>query len=75
MQNVLPDSIIPLLEKMRELQASDLHLKTGIPPTYRVAGDLRRTNLPPIQVNSRLIERLMDPIIPKARKSVYDETG
>lgn len=31
MQNIFPDSIIPLLEKMSELQASDLHLKTGVP--------------------------------------------
>jgi len=73
--NVMPTSIIPLLEKMGELQASDLHLKTGVPPVYRVAGELRRTNLPPIPVNSRIIEKLMDPIIPPTRRSVYEEKG
>lgn len=73
--SVMPDSIIPLLEKMRELEASDLHLKTGVPPVYRVAGDLRRTSLPTIEANSRVIEELMEPIIPPARKHIFDEKG
>jgi len=75
MSNALPDSIVPLLDRMAQLQASDLHLKTGVPPVYRIAGELRRTNLPIIEPNSRLIERLMDPIIPKGRRSVYEEKG
>jgi twitching motility protein PilT len=73
--NVMPQSIVPLLEKMAELEASDLHLKTGVPPVYRVGGELRRTSLPPIPVNSRMIEKLMDPIIPAARRSVFEEKG
>jgi twitching motility protein PilT len=75
MQNAMPDSIVPLLEAMAALGASDLHLKTGIPPAYRVAGDLRRTNLPVITMNSRIIERLMEPIIPPQRRSIYDQVG
>ncbi len=71
----LPDTIVPLLEKMAEIQASDLHLKTGIPPVYRVAGELRRTSLPPITVNSRIIEKLMEPIIPANRRAIFDEKG
>lgn len=73
--NALPDSIIPLLERMAQLQASDLHLKTGVPPVYRISGELRRTNLPIIEPNSRVIERLMEPLIPQARRSVYEEKG
>ncbi len=38
-QAPLPDSIIPLLEKMGEVHASDLHLKTGISAVYRVGGE------------------------------------
>src|SRR5512137_195317 len=71
----LPESIIPLLEKMGELQASDLHLKTGVPPVYRMGGELRRTNLPCIAVNSRMIEHLMDPLIPKHRKAIWEQKG
>ncbi len=70
-----PESIIPLLEKMERLEASDLHLKTGVPPAYRIAGDLRRTNLPTIDVNSRIIERLMAPLIPPQRKHIFEEKG
>lgn len=71
----MPKSIVPLLEKMAEIQASDLHLKTGVPPVYRVGGDLRKTALPPITINSRIIENLMDPIIPVRRKPIFEEKG
>jgi twitching motility protein PilT len=71
----MPTSIIPLLENMAPLGASDLHLKTGTPPAYRIAGDLRRTALPTITVNSRVIEKLMDPIIPPHRKAIWEEKG
>lgn len=71
----LPDSIVPLLEKMREIEASDLHLKTGVPPVYRVAGELRKTQLPKFEVNERQIEKLMEPIIPPTRRHIYDEKG
>ncbi|MGD8453097.1 MAG: PilT/PilU family type 4a pilus ATPase [Phycisphaerae bacterium] len=71
----LPDTIVPLLEAMADLQASDLHLKAGIPPVYRVAGDLRRTSLQPCDEQKRDIERLMDPILPKRRMNDYEERG
>lgn len=71
----LPDSIFPLLEKMREFQASDLHLKNGVPPVYRVAGELRRSNLATIPLDSRDIERLLEPIIPKKRWDEYEHRG
>jgi twitching motility protein PilT len=71
----MPDSIIPLLSKMESLGASDLHLKTGVPPAYRIAGELKRTNLEMFEVNSRAIEKLMEPIIPEHRKHLWDEKG
>lgn len=70
-----PDSIIPLLTKMETLGASDLHLKTGVPPAYRIAGELKRTNLDAFEVNGREIEKLLEPIIPEHRKHLWDETG
>ncbi len=71
----MPDSIIPLLAKMESLGASDLHLKTGVPPVYRIAGELKRTSLESFEVNSRLIEKLMEPIIPDHRKHLWEEKG
>lgn len=71
----MPDSIFPLLEAMKQLQASDLHLKTGVPPCYRIAGKLRRADLPVITVNSRVIENLMKPLIPERRLPEYERRG
>ena len=71
----MPKSIIPLLEAMKKLEASDLHLKTGIPPTYRTGGHLRRTEMPAVPPGSRLIEQLMEEIVPSKRMHTYEERG
>lgn len=71
----LPETIEPLLEAMAQLQASDLHLKAGLPPVYRVAGELRRTSLAPCSADKRDIERLMDPILPKRRLEEFEQRG
>ena len=71
----MPSSIIPLLEAMKKLDASDLHLKTGIPPTYRVGGELRKTDIPTIPSDSRIIEKLMEEIIPQKRMHFYEDRG
>ncbi len=71
----MPHSILPLLEAMKKLQASDLHMKTGVPPTYRIGGNLRRSDLPPFRADGGEIEALMEPIIPKRRASVFAERG
>ncbi|RMF84910.1 MAG: PilT/PilU family type 4a pilus ATPase [Planctomycetota bacterium] len=73
--NELPNSIIPLLEAMKHLDASDLHLKNGIPPTYRIAGHLRKADMPPFKIDGREIEGLMEPIIPPMRADVYEKRG
>ncbi|MCA9245252.1 MAG: PilT/PilU family type 4a pilus ATPase, partial [Phycisphaerales bacterium] len=71
----LPETIQPLLEAMKKLDASDLHLKTGVPPCYRVAGKLRRTDIPPIHVDGRDIEGLMKPIVPPRKWEDYERRG
>ena len=72
---ITADTIVPLLEKMAVVQASDLHLKTGLPPVYRVAGELRRTSLAPFRDSDDQISRLMRPIIPERRWHEYEERG
>ncbi|HPC23852.1 MAG TPA: PilT/PilU family type 4a pilus ATPase [Phycisphaerae bacterium] len=69
------DSVIPLLEKMAEVQASDLHLKSGLPPVYRVGGELRRSALAPFEQGKNEVERIMQPILPQRRMSDYEERG
>jgi twitching motility protein PilT len=71
----LPDSAIPLLEAMKALQASDLHLKTGVPPVYRIAGKLRRADMPVIAHTSRYIEKILEPLMPERRRGDYERRG
>ncbi len=71
----LPETIIPLLEAMKQLEASDLHLKTGIPPVYRIAGRLQRTTLPEISIDGHQIEDLIKPMIPERRQGIFEEHG
>lgn len=71
----LPGTVVPLLEAMKQLEASDLHLKSGLPPVYRVAGELRRTDMEPLRVDSDQVLELMRPILPPARFAIYEERG
>lgn len=71
----LPDSIYPLLEAMKALNASDLHLKTSVPPVYRIGGHLRKADMPIIEINSRYIEKIIDPLIPERRKAEFERRG
>ncbi|MFQ5424292.1 MAG: type IV pilus twitching motility protein PilT [Phycisphaerae bacterium] len=62
-----------LLGGMKTHNASDLHLKTGLPPTYRIGGHLRALNLPAMSGDD--IERCMSTIIPPKRRDFYEEYG
>jgi len=66
-------SIQQLLIAMKAHGASDLHLKAGLPPAYRVGGQLRTVNMP--AMTGEEIEKCLTPIIPQVRRPVYDETG
>jgi twitching motility protein PilT len=66
-------SIHRLLEAMGRLQASDLHVKVGVPPTYRVNGVLR-----PIQAEALTEEEadhILDPIVPSKMRERYEREG
>ena len=73
--NELPTNVIPLLEAMKRLDASDLHMKNGIPPTYRIGGHLRKADMPEFKIDGREIEDLMTPIMPEARADIYHKRG
>lgn len=66
-------TIFELLSKMGQLNASDLHIKSGLSPYYRIAGELRRINIPPFSAED--VEALMTPVIPPTRRGQYDQTG
>lgn len=70
-----PTSILPMLEAMKQLQASDLHLKSGVAPHYRVAGMLRKSDVEPFPTDSDAVFELMQPIIPEQKLESYQHNG
>lgn len=66
-------TIQQLLAAMKTHGASDLHLKAGLPPTYRVGGNLRTVNMPPM--SGEEIDHVISPIIPSGRREFYDKYG
>ncbi|MBS0192225.1 MAG: PilT/PilU family type 4a pilus ATPase [Phycisphaerales bacterium] len=62
-----------LLGSMKKLDASDLHIKVGIPPTYRIGGVLRAIDSPPISEDEA--DHLLDPIMSPAQKEKFDASG
>ena len=68
------DACVKLLAAMTQLEASDLHLKVGYPPYYRVGGHLRKIDMPPIP-DSEYIERMLEDLVPPSRRHEYDERG
>ncbi len=63
-----------LLYNMRKTNASDLHLKIGLPPVFRVSGELRMPpSVPPLSAEDT--ERLCKEIIPPAMLPRYEERG
>ncbi|MFG0331158.1 MAG: type IV pilus twitching motility protein PilT [Phycisphaerales bacterium] len=68
-----PLSIDRLLAGMRKYGASDLHIRTGLPPFYRVNGSLSQVNVPPLTAEEA--DELIEPIIPEMMRADYDEHG
>ena len=66
-------TIQKLLAGMKKHSASDLHIKVGIPPFYRISGILRHIGEDPLDADEA--DHLLDPIIPEALKPRFVERG
>lgn len=66
-------SIQKLLAAMKRLEASDLHLKVGVPPTYRIGGLLKRIDAEPLTED--LADHLLDPVVPSALRERFERSG
>jgi twitching motility protein PilT len=62
-----------LLAGMRRHNASDLHIKVGIPPTYRINGTLRHIGTDPLTADEA--DHLLDPIIPERLRPRFESAG
>lgn len=68
------EEILKLLAFVSTNEASDLHLKVGLPPYVRMGGHLRSLETPPLP-NSDYIEGMMRPLMPTDRSKEYLESG
>ena len=66
-------NIKKLLGAMGRLDASDLHIKVGIPPTYRIGGALRPIDGEPVTEDEA--DHLLDPLLSELQKKKFQETG
>jgi len=66
-------SIQRLLASMKKLEASDLHIKVGIPPTYRVGSLLKPVQADPLTEDEA--DHLLDPIVPEVLRPKFDNSG
>ncbi len=66
-------SIHKLLAGMRKYGASDLHIKVGTPPVYRVGGILKVLGNDPLSDDEA--DHLLDPIVPEKLKDKYVAHG
>ena len=69
----MPLNMTQLFEKMAELDASDLHLKAGTVPIFRVRGELVLLDFP--IVSKEEIKGLTDKIIPEKLKENFKNDG
>ena len=66
-------NIKKLLAAMRRLDASDLHIKVGLPPVYRIAGELRPIDSEPI--GEEEADHLLDPLLTETQQKMFNESG
>ena len=62
-----------LLLKMKEIEASDLHIKVGSPPVLRVASELHAASLPAVTAEDA--KRMLMPIVPERMLAQLDQRG
>lgn len=66
-------SIQRLLSSMRKLDASDLHIKVGLPPYYRIGGVLK--HVPGEALTPGEAKHLIDPLLSDAIRERYEQFG
>jgi len=62
-----------LLAAMRGMDASDLHIKVGLPPVYRIGGKLRHIESEPLTEEEA--DHLLDPIMSDLQRERYADGG
>jgi twitching motility protein PilT len=64
-------SLHDLLREMRNQDASDLHLRVGMPATYRINGELIPVDMPPL--TSKDLNRLLGEMLTESQRQQFEE--
>jgi twitching motility protein PilT len=62
-----------LLKRLVETGSSDLHLRVGEPPLFRMHGEMQRQSMPPL--SSDQLETTLLAIMPDRNRAEWNETG
>src|SRR5215469_16950979 len=62
-----------LFRMVMKHEASDLHLKVGLPPMMRLRGDIRRMDMRPLTQQD--MERLLLPHLTERQRHILEEEG
>ncbi len=68
------EAIQRLLSGMTQHGASDMHLKVGYAPCYRITGHLRKLDMAPFP-DSKYIEEMLADLVPESRREAYQKQG
>lgn len=66
-------NIQDLLRRAYDEKVSDLHVTIGIPPVYRVNGQLKQFG--DVNVTAEMVERMIHQILPEYKVSEFEEKG
>ncbi|MBI1827137.1 MAG: PilT/PilU family type 4a pilus ATPase [Planctomycetes bacterium] len=75
-EGILPpkEAMEQLLAGMTQHNASDLHIKVGYAPCYRIVGNLRKLNMTPLP-DSAYVEAMLADLIPQVRRGEFEQKG
>lgn len=68
------EAIQRLLAGMTQHGASDMHLKVGYAPYYRITGHLRKLDMAPFP-DSKYVEDMLADLVPEGRREAYRQQG
>ncbi len=68
------ETLAKLLNSMTHNTASDLHLKVGYPPSFRIRGLLRSAKMDPLPDTAH-IEKMLEGLVPASRQGEYEKVG
>jgi twitching motility protein PilT len=60
-----------LLKTMMDKKASDIHIRVGMPPAFRIHGEMYRANMPPLQLPE--VEAMVAEIASEAQRAAFEK--